>query len=441
MKKSAIALLLSCCFLISANAQLRTAIASGVHISSVPGNSSPQWDTLNYKYSSRTGFHIGIQAETNLFNSSSLYFQTGMFYTNKGRKFSASFDSTSGITKATGSQFINYMEIPMNVVFKRQLGLRSKVIVGAGPYASFLFSGRESQNVYYANGSVQSSENTSLKVPRSEGKYKNVDFGVSGLAGIEFGRMFITANFSKGLSNFYQPNTQTGTFKHQVFGATVGFYLSHEKQHEQKERDRDGDGVADAQDECPRLKGSALSKGCPDKDGDGVADKDDNCPNIAGPAKRNGCPIPDSDQDGVNDDVDKCPQVAGAKDNDGCPGIDNGVKSDVDKYAKRIQFKYKSAALTKKSKATLDEIAVILRKNKNLNVLIEGYTSSDGNPKNHVNLSQARAESVKEYLEMSGIKAKRLKAIGFGDTNPLNSNKNEADRAVNRRVELKLTNN
>ena len=74
-------------------------------------------------------------------------------------------------------------------------------------------------------------------------------------------------------------------------------------------------------------------------------------------------------------------------------------------------------------------------------MLIEGYTSSDGNGRNHIILSQKRAESVKEYLETNGIKEKRLKAVGFGDANPINENKTEGERALNRRVELKITSN
>ena len=442
MKKMATVLLLCSSFVFSANAQLRTAIAGGVNVSSVPGNSSPQWDSLNYSYSSRTGFHIGLLAETHLFNSDNLYFQTGMSYINKGRKFSASFDSSSaGITKVQGSQFVNYMEIPLNVVFKKDIGKKSRLIFGGGPYASFLFSGRESKSVYYSNGSVDASENTSLKVPRSSGKYKNMDFGVNALAGVEFGKVFITANFSKGLSRFYTANTNTGSFKNQVVGATIGYYLNKDKKREAAKRDRDGDGVPDKDDECPKIKGSVAAKGCPDQDGDGVPDKDDNCPNIAGKAARNGCPAPDNDRDGVDNDDDKCPDVKGVKENNGCPAIDADLKSEIDRFAKRIQFKYKSTTLSKKSKEVLDEIVKILKENNHLNVLIEGYTSSDGNGRNHLSLSQKRAESVKEYLELNGIKEKRLKAVGFGDTNPLNENKTEADRALNRRVELKITSN
>ncbi|MBL7698804.1 MAG: OmpA family protein [Chitinophagaceae bacterium] len=440
MKKMAVALLLCAGFFTSADAQLRTALTGGINSSSVPGNSSPQWDSLDYKYSSRTGFHVGILAETHLFNSNTLYFQTGMSYINKGRKFSTQLDSSvSGITKVTGSQFVNYMEMPLNIVFKKDLGKKSRFIIGAGPYVSFLFSGRESTSVYFDNGSVQASENTSLKVPRSSGKYKNVDFGVNALAGVEFGQLFLTANYSKGLSDFYTANTNTGSFKNQVIGATIGVFLNKDKKREAKKKDRDGDGVPDLEDECPKLKGSALAKGCPDQDNDGVPDKDDNCPNLAGAAKRNGCPAPDTDQDGVNDDEDKCVDVKGVKENNGCPEIDKQLRSEIDRYAKRIQFKYKSSALTKKSKEVLDGIVKILNENTYLHVLIEGYTSSDG--RNHMKISQSRAESVKEYLELNGIKAERLKAVGFGDTNPLNGNNTEAERAANRRVELKVTSN
>lgn len=442
MKKMATALLVCSILIVNAHAQLRTAITGGAHIASVPGNSSPAWDTLNHNFSSRTGIHIGLLVETHLFNSNSLYFQTGMSYSNKGRKFSTSYDTTSaGITRVTGRQYVNYMEMPFNVVYKKDIGRKSRFILGGGPYASFLFSGRESRSAFYSNGTVDASENTSLKVPRSSGKYKNMDFGVNVLAGVEFGHLFVTANFSRGLTNFYTPSTNTGTFKNQVAGLTVGLFLNKDKKREAKAKDRDGDGVPDLQDECPKLKGTPASKGCPDQDGDGVADKDDNCPNIAGVAKHNGCPAPDTDKDGVSDDDDKCPDVAGVKENNGCPEIDKALKSEIDRYAKRIQFKYKSTVLSKKSKVVLDGIVTILKKNTQLNVLIEGYTSSDGNPKNHIRLSQARAESVKEYLELNGIKAKRLKAVGFGDANPINESKTEAERALNRRVELKITTN
>jgi len=55
-------------------------------------------------------------------------------------------------------------------------------------------------------------------------------------------------------------------------------------------------------------------------------------------------------------------------------------------------------------------------------------------------LSQARADNVKKYFESKGIDGIRLKAEGFGNTKPLNNSKNGAEKALNRRVELKLSN-
>lgn len=438
MKKTIAVLLLACIFLCSAvNAQLRTAIVGGAQMSSVPGNPGTQWDTLNHKYSSRFGFHAGLLAEVPFFKSQTMYFRTGMLYTNKGRKFSSSYDTSSAIRQVSGRHFTNYMEMPVNLVFKTNPGGHSRFVAGFGPYVSFLFSGREATQTRFSNGVVETVENTSLKLPRSQANYKNVDLGVNAFIGAEFGQFFFNANFSKGLTRFYEPYSATGSFKHQVAGASIGIYLNREQKREQKQRDRDRDKVPDEFDECPREKGSAATHGCPDSDNDGVADKNDACPTIAGSAKYKGCLPPDTDKDGVNDDDDKCPAEKGTKENDGCPENATTLKGTFENYAKRIQFRYKSADLTPQSMEVLDKVVKILKRNPSLNVLIEGYTSKDG--RNHQKISEARANSVKTYLEEQGIKAKRLKAVGFGATNPINEQKTEAERALNRRVELKIT--
>lgn len=438
MKKLAYTLLFSSIIISTKGiAQLRTAIVGGIQSSSVPGNSNTQWDTLNHQYSSRIGFSAGILAEVPVFNSSALYFRTGLTYSNKGRKFASSYDTTNNVRSVKGRQFVNYMEVPLNLLYKKDLGKSSRLVLGAGPYVAFLFSGREATHTEYNDGSAETVENTSLKLPRSQASYKNVDAGINASAGVEFGNVFLNANFSKGLTQFYKPLNSTGTFKHQVAGIALGVYLNRESRTDKKPKDRDRDGVPDIQDECPREKGSLATKGCPDSDGDGVPDKVDKCPAISGTAARNGCAAPDTDKDGVNDDEDKCPAEKGTKESEGCPENAESLKGAFENYAKRIQFKYKSAELTNDSKEILDKVVKILKRNPGLNVLIEGYTSKDG--KNHQKISEARALSVKEYLEQNKIKSKRLKAVGFGASNPVNDGKTEAQRALNRRVELKIT--
>lgn len=229
-------------------------------------------------------------------------------------------------------------------------------------------------------------------------------------------------------------------------------------------KDRDGDGVIDADDKCPDVKGLASLQGCPDKDGDGITDGDDKCPDVKGLAKYNGCPIPDTDKDGVNDEQDKCITVPGVARYQGCPIPDtdgDGVNDEDDKCinekgtkenngcpvladfafnADNVQFLTGSATLTAKAKTELDKGAAILTAHPTLNVAINGYTDNTGKAATNQALSQKRADIVKAYMVKKGVDAARLTATGFGVENPIADNKTAAGRAQNRRVEFKGNN-
>ena len=72
--------------------------------------------------------------------------------------------------------------------------------------------------------------------------------------------------------------------------------------------------------------------------------------------------------------------------------------------------------------------------------LIEGHTDSTGSVSLNEKLSAKRAAAVKDYLVQNGIDASRLESKGYGESNPIDSNKTRAGRANNRRVEIKVTN-
>lgn len=94
--------------------------------------------------------------------------------------------------------------------------------------------------------------------------------------------------------------------------------------------DRDGDGIADADDACPEIAGVEWTQGCPDRDNDRVADNEDACPDIPGTAAMLGCP--DRDNDGITDKEDGCPDQAGPKESRGCPDPDgDGLVAYLDK--------------------------------------------------------------------------------------------------------------
>ena len=202
--------------------------------------------------------------------------------------------------------------------------------------------------------------------------------------------------------------------------------------------DADGDGITDAEDACPDVFGLKEFNGCPDTDGDGIADKDDECPEVAGKPELNGCPWPDRDGDGVLDKDDECPDVKGTVANNGCPEVTQEVQKKLNDFAKTILFDLGKATIKPESADVLDNIVKVLNEFKKAKFSVEGYTDSTGNKAKNIKLSEARANSVKDYLVAKGIAADRLSAKGFGPEKPVADNKTKAGREQNRRVEINL---
>ncbi|MEE9240818.1 MAG: OmpA family protein, partial [bacterium] len=108
------------------------------------------------------------------------------------------------------------------------------------------------------------------------------------------------------------------------------------------------------------------------------------------------------------------------------PWVLNGVLFDFDKSTIKPRFY-----------SILDRAVAVLKKNSVLHVEIQGYTDERGPAGYNQRLSKERAMAVMRYFVQKGVRGERLSARGFGETNPVASNATEADRAKNRRVELK----
>jgi outer membrane protein OmpA-like peptidoglycan-associated protein len=70
---------------------------------------------------------------------------------------------------------------------------------------------------------------------------------------------------------------------------------------------------------------------------------------------------------------------------------------------------------------------------------VEGFTDSTGTAEHNLLLSQRRAESVRTALMNMGIAGTRISTRGYGEEYPVASNANSADRQLNRRVEIVLS--
>ena len=87
---------------------------------------------------------------------------------------------------------------------------------------------------------------------------------------------------------------------------------------------------------------------------------------------------------------------------------------------------------------TLNKVAQTLAEDNKSAILVTGYTDSTGNDSINIPLSQARAQSVANYLSGQGVSSARINAQGYGSANPIASNATADGREQNRRVEISI---
>lgn len=104
-----------------------------------------------------------------------------------------------------------------------------------------------------------------------------------------------------------------------------------------------------------------------------------------------------------------------------------------------IYFDFGTSKLSKECNEVLSELYEVLQKRKNIKVEIGGHTDNTGSAGFNMQLSEKRAETVKNWLVEKGIDASRLVTRGYGEDFPLASNDDEREgRELNRRIEVKL---
>lgn len=100
-----------------------------------------------------------------------------------------------------------------------------------------------------------------------------------------------------------------------------------------------------------------------------------------------------------------------------------------------IEFEPKSATITAKGQAVLDQIIVLLRRAPDTPIEIAGHTDTVGEAEYNLQLSRRRAEAVKQYLTNHGL-TNAFTPIGYGSTRPLSHGKQRPGLQRNERIEL-----
>lgn len=176
-----------------------------------------------------------------------------------------------------------------------------------------------------------------------------------------------------------------------------------------------------------------------DSDSDGVVNERDNCPNTPRGVSvdSQGCER-DSDRDGVVDSKDQCPGTARQYkvDSTGCPiELSENVSIEM-----RVEFATNSAEVREAYMSEIKKVADFMNQFDRTQVTVEGHTDSTGAAAYNQDLSQRRAESVRQVLiNRFGLDADRVKAVGYGEERPTATNETAEGRELNRRVVAEIS--
>lgn len=140
----------------------------------------------------------------------------------------------------------------------------------------------------------------------------------------------------------------------------------------------------------------------------------------------------DSDKDGVPDRDDLC---AGTKFD--ATVAESGCVSPL--ALQGVNFDSGSVALSQQANDALNIVISELKENPNLRIAVRSHTDNRGRAATNMELSRQRAVAVVRYLsDAGGIALGRLSAVGFGESQPLQSNNTAEGRRANRRVEIQV---
>ncbi len=115
--------------------------------------------------------------------------------------------------------------------------------------------------------------------------------------------------------------------------------------------------------------------------------------------------------------------------------VGEGIKITFDSG---ILFAVNKADLTPQAQANLENLAKVLAKYEDTNILIEGHTDSDGPEDYNQALSERRAASVAHFLASRNVASPRMSTVGYGESQPVADNATVEGKAANRRVEVAI---
>ncbi len=192
-------------------AQIRFGVKGGLNLANMLYKD--KYDTYSKDYKMKAGFHIGMTLEFSI--SEKFAIEPGLLYSLKGFKM-----EDSGITNSFN---LNYLEIPINAVYKIDLG-SGKILIFAGPYFAYGISGKmKSSEAMFGANMNEKELKLELGNDKDKDDLKALDYGLNFGAGFEIVGVTIGLQYGLGLANLSLYTEDETKFKNRVVGISVGY--------------------------------------------------------------------------------------------------------------------------------------------------------------------------------------------------------------------------
>lgn len=210
--------------------------------------------------------------------------------------------------------------------------------------------------------------------------------------------------------------------------------------------DRDFDGVPDRDDQCPDEKGLHMYLGCPEPETEEATDNGNPAaiaqdPVISQQPVVSGAIIDQEEPQEIGGSGFISPAVESSSQTENATMVPASALAELNMLLQNVYFDNASYELNAEAMSVLDRAAKLLRDNPSLDLQVMGHTDESGGERNNIVLSIQRAYKVKYYLVYEKhIPMARISSDGYSSVEPAGTNATEEGRAMNRRVELQLTN-
>ena len=97
-----------------------------------------------------------------------------------------------------------------------------------------------------------------------------------------------------------------------------------------------------------------------------------------------------------------------------------------------------SDKLRSEANTNLSELAKVLKKYDDTEIMVQGHTDNTGADNHNLKLSERRADAVGDKLKSNGVKSGRIDESGLGEQAPVEDNGSASGRQANRRVEVAI---